>query len=190
MKKIFTISTLLAAVALLLSSCTYRQYAPAEYPESVAYFPAALDGIWVIDSAEKLPVYVGGKPAGHCEVDPDGSRLHIHLGVVQSGITLKDATLQIFSSPNTVNKMIASEELGIDVLPLPGGVFSFPDELQLSSASASVLFDVDVKTSYLKDPSYLGRKFAFALKLESDQITINSKMETLVVLIDPKFLLK
>lgn len=177
MKQIVSLSMLLVAGALLFSSCDYREFAPAEYPDPILYFPAAIDGVWEISSIDK-----------HCSYSEDGSKIQIHLAVAVSGVERKDFHAELGFAPSAVNKMIDDGSFPVGVLPLPEGVCSWPEDLLIPADGTSVLFDLEVRKSYLKDPEFLGRKFAAALKVYSGEAETNPAAETLVVLIDPAFL--
>ena len=174
--------------AAAFTSCDYREYAPADYPDSVIYLPAAINGIWTIDGSALPETFIGEGNKSFYDLEPDGKKLHIHLAVVQSGIELGNYEVQLGSAKSTVNKMLDDGTLPIDVLPLPESVYKFPESVTLTSASDSAPFDVDVTTSYLKDPEYLGKRFALAVKISSEKVATNPAYETVVIVIDPKFL--
>lgn len=169
---------LLVAGALTFSSCDYREYAPAEYPEPILYFPAALDGVWTVSS-------VDGR---HCSLSEGGDKILIHLAVAVSGLNRKEFHAGIGYSRSTVNKMIDDGTFPVGVLPLPDGVCNVPEDVVIPADGTSALFDLAVRVNYLKDPEFLGRKFAVALRVSSDEAETNPALETLVVLIDPSFL--
>lgn len=177
MKRIVSLLMLLVAGTLFVSSCDYREYAPAEYPEPLLYFPAALDGVWTISSIDD-----------HCSYSEEGDKILIHLAVAVSGLERKDFHAGIDYSRSTVNRMIDDGTFPVGVLPLPDGVCSVPEEVVIPAEGTSALFDLAVRVNYLKDPEFLGRKFAVALKVFSDETETNPALETLVILIDPAFL--
>lgn len=185
----------------MMSSCEYRQYAPADYPESKVYIPAASYGeyispagdpvanTWIINGKEESPVFVATGGKKRYDIDAGSKKLLIHLGAVQSGITLKACTVQLSSAKSVVNRLIDDGTFETEILSLPESVYKFPEELEFVTGKESALFDLEVNLNYLKDPEYLGRKFALALKLSSETVATNPDYETLIVIIDPSFLL-
>lgn len=178
MKRFASILVILAALTAALSSCSkYREYAPAEYPEPLLYIPAALDGVWNIDADND-----------RSDLDADGRKLLIHLGVAVSGLERKAFPVELAYSRSTVNRMIDDGTFPVGVLPLPDGVCSMPESVEIAADATSALFDLAVNVNYLKDPEFIGRKFAVAVKISSETVQTNPDLETLVILIDPSFL--
>ncbi len=186
MKRLSVIIVSVIAAAAAFTSCDYREYAPADYPDTVIYLPAAVNGVWTIDETPVPETFIGEGNKSFYDIDPDGKKLHIHLGVVQAGIVLGNYEVQLVSSKSTVNRMLDEGTLPNDILPLPESVYKFPEAVFLTSSSDHVSFDVDVTTSYLKDPEYLGKRFAIAIKISSEQVATNPAYETVVIVIDPK----
>lgn len=199
MKRISLIFAL--AAAAMMSSCEYRQYAPADYPESKVYIPAASYGeyispagdpvanTWLINGKEESPVFVATGGKKRYDLDLGSKKLIIHLGAVQSGITLKECTVQLSSAKSVVNRLIDDGTFETEILPLPESVYKFPEEVSFTAGKDAALFDLEVNVNYLKDPEYIGRKFAVAIKLTSDVVATNPEFETVIVIIDPSFLL-
>lgn len=183
MKRIASILAILLAAACTFSSCTYREYAPSEYPAPLLYIPAAVDGL----SADGI--YVIDADTDRCDLDADGRKLLIHLGVAVSGIERREFKVTLDYARSTVNRMIDDGTFPVGVLPLPDSVCSIPEELTIASDTTSAIFDLSVQVNYLKDPEFLGRKFAVAVRVSSEDTETNPDLETVVILIDPAFLL-
>lgn len=182
MKRFFSILLIMAASAAVFSSCTYREYAPAEYPNPVFYIPAAVEGL------SSSGVYVIDADTDRCDLDADGRKLLIHLAVAVSGLERKEFTASLGYARSTVNRMIDDGTFPVGVLPLPDAVCNIPETVTIAADATSGLFDLAVQVNYLKDPEFLGRKFAVAVKVTSDEMETNPDLDTVVILIDPSFL--
>ena len=182
MKRILSIFAILVAAALSFSSCTYREYAPAEYPAPVFYIPAAVEGLSVNG------IYEISEDSDRCDLDTDGRKLLIHLAVAVSGIERKEFTANLDYSRSTVNRLIDDGTFPVGVLPLPDAVCNIPETVTIAADATSAPFDLAIQVNYLKDPEFLGRKFAVALKVSSDVMETNPELETVVILLDPSFL--
>ena len=177
MKRIFSILSLIAALSLSICSCTYREFAPAEYPAPLIYIPAALDGVWIID-----------EDGSRCSFSEDGRKLLIHLGVAVSGLERKEFPVSLSYAKSKVNTLIDNGTFETGTLPLPEAVCNMPEELTIASDATSATFDLAVQVNYLKDPEFLGHKFAVGVKIDSDAVEVNPDFSTVLILIDSSFI--
>lgn len=177
MKRLFSVISLVAALSLGISSCTYREYAPAEYPAPLLYIPAALDGVWSID-----------QEGPRCSYSEDGRKLLIHLGVAVSGLERKEFPVTLAYAKSKVNMLIENGTFAVGTLPLPESVCNMPEELTIAADATAATFDLAVQLNYLKDPEFLGRKFAVGVKIDSEAAETNPDFSTVLILIDPSFI--
>lgn len=175
-------SYLLSVVALLAAwSCSYREYAPADYPGQVVYLAAstvAEDGIIYVDS--ESDVYT---------LSEDKTHLSIHLGVVQSGVELGNHRVYLNFAVSKVNFLIDDGTFAPGTLPLPKGAVSFPEYVDLTPKDDVAYFDLSFNTIYLTDPEFLGKKFVMALEIMCDDCEINPDLKDVIFVIDPKILM-
>lgn len=160
-----------------ICSCTYREYAPAEYPAPLLYIPAALDGVWSID-----------QEGTRCSYSEDGRKLLIHLGVAVSGVERKVYPVTLSYAKSKVNMLIEDGTFQVGTLPLPESVCNMPEELTIPADATAATFDLAVQVNYLKDPEFLGRKFAVGVKIDSGDADVNPDFSTVLILIDPSFI--
>ena len=94
-------------LALTFTSCSYDEYADAEYPETKIYQPMALETIWNIDKPTvENPSMVTPGETKRYELDKANNKFIVLLGVVQAGIELKSFTVDISVDHSIVNTMI------------------------------------------------------------------------------------
>ena len=177
MKRVICILSLLVALTAGFSSCTYREYAPAEYPAPLLYIPASLDGVVEISGESAL-----------CNLSEDGRKLLVHLGVAVSGLDRKEFPVTLSYARSKVNMMIEDGTFAPGTLPLPEAVCNIPEDLVITADVTAAAFDLAIQTNYLKDPEYLGRKFAVSVKIDSEQAEVNPDFGTVILLIDPSFI--
>lgn len=167
----------MAALVLGMNSCTYREYAPAEYPEPLLYIPAALDGVVTVDAESTF-----------CSMSEDGRKILIHLGVSVSGLERKEFPVSLSYAKSKVNMMIEDGTFKTGTLPLPESVCNMPEDVTIAADATSAVFDLAVQVNYLKDPEYLGRQFAVGVKIDSEAAEVNPDLGTVIILIDPSFI--
>lgn len=189
MKRI--LNTLLPALLLCfaLSSCDYRQYADAEYPDNLIYQTLAQDGVLMINSAPTVSEYTASPGSAiPFYLDEARGKLVINMGVVQSGIELRPCSVELSYDKSAVNKYIDSGELGSDVVALKESALSFPRHLELEGASVS--YQLEISTNAFVSDEYYKKKLLTAVKVSGKGIMPNPDLQTVVILIDPAFLLK
>lgn len=177
MKRVSIIASLFLTLAAAFSSCTYREYAPAEYPAPSLYIPAALDGVREIN-----------EESTRCSLSEDGRKLIVHLGVAVSGLERKEFPLTLSYAKSKVNMLIEDGTFATGTLPLPEAVCNIPEELVIAADATAAPFDLTIQTNYLKDPEFLGHKFAVGIKIDSESAEVNPAYNTVILLIDPSFL--
>lgn len=189
MKRI--LNTLLPVLLLCfaLSSCDYRQYAEAEYPDNLVYQTLAQDGILKINSAPTVSEYTAAPgSAVPFYLDEARGKLVINMGVVQSGIELRPCKVELSYDKSAVNKQLASGELGYGTVALKESALSFPHHLEFDGASTS--YQLEISTNAFVSDEYYGKKLLTAVKVYGEDIRVNPDLQTVVILIDPAFLLK
>lgn len=175
-------------LASIFTSCSYEEYADAEYPETKIYQPMALETIWNIDkpTATNPSLVNPGEPKKY-ELDKANNKFIVLLGVVQAGIELKSFVVDISVDHSIVNTMIADGRLPIGTLPLPATAYSLPSSVNMVSNVASAPFQMEIDLNALTGVN-AGKKFAIAVKVSSSSVAVNEGLDTAVICIDTSFI--
>ena len=186
LKLIFTL-----LLGVFVTSCGYREFADADYPENTIYQPLALDGILYIsepESDETLSPTPGSPKKFY--MDEGQGKMIVNMGVVQSGIELKECSVELINDFSAVNKQIADETLELGTLPFPKEAVSFPSSLKISANSASVSYKLEIDLSLFHAEKYYGKKMAVAVRIYSNtkDIKVNEDLQTVVICVDPQFI--
>lgn len=189
MKK--SILFLLLGGLMLLStftSCSYDEYASADYPETQVYQPMAFETIWNINqpTVENPSMVTPGEPKRY-ELDKKNNKFIVLLGVVQGGIELKSGVVDIFIDHSIVNTMIANRTLPVGTLPLPESAYSVPASVNLVASSASAPYRMEIDLNVLTGAN-AGKKFAVAVRISSSSLAVNRALATSVICIDTTFI--
>lgn len=190
LSKLLLIGMLLGA-ALFASSCEYREFAEADYPDNTIYQPLALDGILYVDQAEPedLGLPTPGAPR-HYYLNTEQNKLFIYMGVVQSGVRLRSCSVDIDVNYSAVNKLIEEGTLDPATLALPEAAYTLPDRVELSSSTAGTSFTLEIDTDLFRSAQYYGKTYAIAVRIHSDEIAVNPELSTVVIYLDPAFLIE
>lgn len=174
--------------ASVFTSCSYDEYADAEYPETKIYQPMALEPIWNINkpTVTNPSVITPGEPKRY-ELDKANNQFIVLLGVVQAGIELKSFVVDISVDHSIVNKMIMDGRLPVGTLPLPTSAYSLPSSVNMVSNSASAPFQMAIDLNALTGVN-AGKKFAVAVKISSSSVAVNDGLDTAVICIDTNFI--
>lgn len=172
----------LLAVAGMAISCQYREYAPADYPSNVVYQPMAkIDGgIW----------YINGPDEGDAKyfLDKSSGKFIINMGVVQSGINLRQGTVNIFPEASLVNRYIMDGTFEPSTVTLPQNAYSLPESVTMSPEDAGVAFTLSINYNIFLVDEYMGKKIGIAVKIRSDDFEVSPTFSTVVILLDPSYL--
>ncbi len=175
-------------LALTFTSCSYDEYADAEYPETKIYQPMALETIWNIDKPTvENPSMVTPGETKRYELDKANNKFIVLLGVVQAGIELKSFTVDISVDHSIVNTMIMDGRLPVGTLPLPESAYSLPSSVDMVSNAASAPFRMEINLNALTGTN-AGKKFAVAVKISSSSVAVNGDLDTAVICIDTSFI--
>lgn len=190
LSKLLLIGMLLGA-ALFASSCEYREFAEADYPDNTIYQPLALDGILYVDQAEPedLELPTPGAPR-HYYLNTEQNKLFIYMGIVQSGVRLRSCSVDIDVNYSAVNKLIEDGTLDPATLALPEAAYKLPDRVELSSSTAGTAFTLEIDTDLFRSAQYYGKTYAIAVRIHSDEIAVNPELSTVVIYLDPAFLIE
>lgn len=189
MNKTVILSALLAVSLLSAVSCSYREYAPADYPETTIYQPLAVDGVLYINTPTPDGTLspTPGQPEQY-SIDEAAGELVVNMGVVQSGVVRKTFTVDIELDNSAVNSLILDGSLGPSTLPLPASAFTFPSQIMMHEDSSSASFQLRIKLDTLLDPEYEGKMLATAVTVRTSAVEVNRELATVVICIDPEFL--
>lgn len=171
-------------LGVVVTACSYDDYADADYPESQVYQSMA-DGIIRIDAnanAAKAEVPTPGAPILY---DIDNQKLRIHLGVVQSGISYISGSVLLQFDANAITTRQAEGQLPAEVIVLPASAVVLPAEVGISGVSAPYIAEVSL--SAITDAAYTGKQVAFAVTIASTTIKVSEQLATQVVVIDTDF---
>ncbi len=185
--RLYFILCALLSVIGLMSSCSYDDYADADYPASEIYQSRA-DGILHIDSSADVSTSETPTKGGPIlySIDKQQQKLIVYMGVVQSGIEFCSGNVQLALNDTIVPKEIADGTIDDAVIALPDNKVSIPNEVRISGVSAPFTAEIDLST--INDPQYAGKQLAFAVTLASSSIKINDKLATQVVIINTDFI--
>lgn len=191
MKKIIQLFMVLLSVGGILSSCNYREYADADYPENYVYQPMASveGGIWYINSpdTEDAGLPTPGAPVKYY-LDEERDKFIINMGVVQSGVKLKECTVDIDVDFSTVNTLIADGTFDPQTMGLPDFAYSLPESVNMGCDSDAVAFTLEISSNLFLTDEYAGKKFAIAVRIQCDEVAVNPDLDTVIICIDPAFL--
>lgn len=176
-------------LACVCTSCDYREYADADYPDTKVYQPMATETVWHINKADddNVSMVTPGAP-GRYILDKANNKFIVLMGVVQSGVSLKSFSVDISADDARINELLA--EGGI--LPegtqlLPASDYSLPTSVQLSSKNQSASFQLEIELGALTGEN-LGKIVAVAVKISSSSVEVSEGLGTSVICIDTAFL--
>ncbi len=176
---------------LFFSSCEYREYADADYPDNAIYQPLALDGVLYVDHAESedLGLPTPGAPQ-HYYMDASGDKLYVNLGVVQSGVSLRSCVVEIDVTYSAINKLIDDGTFDPEIQYLPEAAYTLPDRVTMDGSSAEAAFQLVIDADLFRSAQYYGKKFAIAVRIHSEDIAVTADLSTVVICLDPAFLME
>ena len=181
------INFLITGILLIIfSSCDYREYPDADYPDNRIYQPMALEKVWTIDkeNVEESMMTSGGNV--NYVLDKANNKFIIPMGVVQSGIVLKSIEVNVSVDNTVINEMISMNELSKDVVILPESEYTFPTTVNLNKEQAAG-FNFEIKLDALIGEN-LGKKFVVAVKIESPSVQVTEGLDIVVICINTSFL--
>ncbi len=185
MKKIINSMTkflfVLAGISLMISSCDYKEYAEAEYPDQVVYMPTAYDAIYDI-SVSVDPVEVPTTGSTYRFVI-DGENLVVPLGIYRSGITNDGAmSISVAAASDAVSSAISEGTLAADTELLPADKYTFPSSVVVEDGEEVATFMLSIDLNYIK--SVADKKYAVGIRISSSDREVNPELSTTVILID------
>lgn len=172
--------------AFTLTSCGYREYADADYPENSVYQPLA-NKVLVIDEKtnnSKGDVPTPGEPSVFT-VDKANGNLIIKLGVVQSGISLVSANVDLRADQGAVQTAQTEGTIDAEAVILQPDAFTMPSSLKITSATCP--FDLQVSLNAIK--AHPGKMLALAVTVTSSNIAVSETMATQIILIDADYII-
>ena len=191
MKKISILLIIGAILTSVFTSCDYRINAPADYPDNAIYQPLALDGILYVDKAavEDMGLPTEGAPVPYY-MDKERNKLIINMGVVQSGTELKSFPVDVEVNYSAVNKLIQDGTFDLSVQHLPKAAYTLPETVMMRSDVAGTQFILEIGGNVFTSDQYYGKKFAIAVSVHSEEAHVTPELSTVVVYIDPSFLVE
>lgn len=177
----------LLAGTFLLTSCEYRDYADADYPDNKIYFPTAVNGVWTIDKkTDENPSIITPGYTGLYEIS--NNNFSVVLGIVQSGLQKTGSfDVGLALKTDTVYDMIQGGALPEGTVVLENSKLSFPSGVNFPKNSESAGFTVSFPLSEITGVN-AGKKVAFAITITDSKVQPNPYLQTTVVLIDSSFL--
>lgn len=185
-KKVMVMLLMLCMSLFTFTSCDYREHADADYPESTVYQPLAAD-VLVIDAKtniSKVEVPTPGTPTIF-EVNKTAGKLVLKMGVVQAGINLLSADVNLRADINAVQEAQTAGTISEDAVILPSEAYSLPSSLKVKGASTP--YELSVSLDAIK--AHPGKMVALAVTLTSSNINVSETLATQLVLIDADFII-
>lgn len=178
-------------ICAVFTSCEYREYADADYPENTIYQPMALDGILYVDRAEPedMGLPTPGAPQSYY-MDTEANRLIVNMGVAQSGVAWESYPVDIDVNYSAVNKLIQDGTFGPETEHMPRGAYTLPRRIVLNGGKAGTSFTLKIDANLFRSAQYYGKKFAIAVRIHSEEVAVNPTLSTVVVYLDPAFLIE
>lgn len=182
----FNVGILLGSLILMVS-CKYQRVVPANYPDQKLYIANAsiakqyTSGIYTINKVD-----VPGQVTKY-NVAASAAKFNALVGVVRSGINADgDVSFNITATTDTITKLITKGTLtATDVLPATA--YSLASTASISSGQTSVTFPLVIDLNFLL--ANIGKKYALAVSIQSDKRVVSSDLGTLILVIDPSFLI-
>ena len=157
------------------SACIHEDIVEGDYPDSVIYLPLANNGILTISAMDE-----SSSPRFTIE----NNQLTIPIGIYRSGI-------------GRLDEVLVAVDLNLDTLAalsipnlqvLPQSALEYPNSVQLNRGIALETINLRVNLSAVfQNPEAM---YGFAIGISSEQVPTNPALSTLLVLIDPRFLLE
>lgn len=168
-----------------LTSCEYRDYADADFPENTVYQPLAADILTINakTNVSKEEVPTTGEPS-FFSVDKSSGKLVVRMGVIQSGISFISADVALRADLNALQQAQTDGVIADDVVLLPADAYSVPSSLKVSGASTP--YELQVSLDAIK--AHPGKMVAVAVTLTSANIAVSETLATQIILIDADFI--
>lgn len=189
MKKISILLIIGAVLTSVFTSCEYRINADADYPDNAIYQPLALDGVLYVDKAavEDMGLPTEGAPVPYY-LDKERNKLVINMGVVQSGTELKSFPVKVDVNYAAVNRLIQDGTFDLSVRHMPEAAYTLPETVMMRSDVAGTEFKLEIGANIFKSNEYYGKKFALAVSVYCDEVHVTPELSTVVIYLDPSFL--
>lgn len=183
--KMMTLLTIMQLALFSMTSCEYREYADADYPENMVYQPLA-GSVLTIDSKtniSKVEVPTTGESSIFV-VDKANGKLVLKMGVVQSGVNMVSANVNLRADVAALQTAQTNVVIPSDAVILSADKYSMPESLKVSGASTP--YELQVSLDAIK--AYPGKMVAVAVTLTSANIAVSETLATQIILIDADFI--
>lgn len=173
----------------LASSCEYKEYADADFPEQSIYMTSAAvatRGPSPTGFYQIINVAVPGQLYRY-ELDQPSNRFKVNLGVGRSGITLDgDVKVNVSLNADTISRLLTRGALTPDVLLLPASAVNVQSSVSLSSGVPSISFPLSIDLAFLlNNPN---KRYAIGVGISSTDRKVTPNLNTTIVLLNTAFL--
>ncbi len=181
---------ILSVATLIFASCDTK-VVDAEYPDQRVYLPAAAatateNCIYTISQAHINPgsTPTEGSPYQFVINEEEGL-FSIPLSVYRSGITNDGKVdVTVWFDEDHLGQMYLDGYLSNDVEILDISFRRCPEAVRIRSGESLASFTIDLDLYYLMDQARYGKKFAFAVAIETADRQVNEDLDKVVILID------
>jgi hypothetical protein len=175
----------LVGISLMITSCNYKEYADADYPEQRVYLTTAYDAIYDISvSVDRAEVPTPGSTYRYIV---EGENLIVPLGVYRSGVTNEGAvSVSVAAVEDAVTSAIDDGTLAADTELLASDKYSFSSSVVVADGKDVVTFNLTINLDYIK--SVADKKYAVAIGIASSDREVNPDLSTTIVFIDTALL--
>ncbi len=175
-------------------SCSYREYAEADYLGQIIYMPVAGYNIYEVDESIRKPgIHPTEGNRYRYRIDMDQGIFVVPLGVYRSGMDNKGSVeVSININTDTITDLVTDGLLDSVVQLLPGEQYNLPAKVTLNDGYEFEPFNLDVDLRFLQkryseEPD---KKYAIAVEIRSHSRPVNKELGTAIILIDPKAAIK
>lgn len=173
----------------LASSCEYKEYADADFPDQSIYMtsaavatrgPAATGFYQIVSVAVPDQLF-------RYELDQPSNRFNVNLGVGRSGVTLNgEVNVNITLNADTISKLLTKGTLAPDVLLLPASAINLQPSVKISSGEPTSSFPLSIDLAFLlNNPN---KRYAIGVGISSTDRKVTPNLNTTIVLLNTAFL--
>jgi len=182
---------ILSGLILINTSCKYDEIVDTIYPDSVIYLPItvngsiATNGIYTINEGASA-AWVSPTPGQPLKynVNKASNEFIIPLGVYRSGTEnkiTKEITVDLALNQDTVLALINLGKL-TGVSALPADKLQLPNTIVIQPGKNNSMFNLVLDLNFLRTDA--PKKYAFAVTISSASDSVNSTLNTAIVVID------
>ncbi|MGV8096553.1 MAG: carbohydrate-binding protein [Mangrovibacterium sp.] len=191
MKKKLNKSVLLLITlsCLFFVSCEYREIENAEYPDQMLYMPAAVSGIYTINSipqriSDAHPV--PGQPY-RFTVDIPNNKLIVPLAVYRSAVHRSGKVpVEIEAISDTIAELAVLSVIPATTAILPASEYTLPASVEIADGGTLGTFDLEIDLDYLL--GFPDALFGLGVGILSSKIDVNPLYKTTILVFDTKVL--